>query len=88
MTSANLSIFGPAFLWPEGTVDLTSQFGSVELVAHVTQMFINDAQTIFGSDSLELFHDLDDDGERSESEDSFGSHELIDHKRRSLEIIS
>lgn len=89
MTSGNLAIcLGPTFLWPEGTVDLTSQFGSVELVARVTQMLIDDAQSILGSDSLEMFRDVDDDRDTTagaelnfESEDSFGSHELIDNKR-------
>jgi len=90
MTSGNLAIcLGPTFLRPEGSVDLTAQFGSVELVARVTEMLIDDAQVILGSDTLELFHDLDDEEPSGvvaelnfESEDSFGSHELISNKRR------
>lgn len=86
MTSGNLAIcLGPSVLWPEGSVDLTSECVSVELVARITQLLIDDAKQILGEDSLELFRSLNEEVPvetelNFESEDSMGSHEHLDTK--------
>lgn len=86
MTSGNLAIcLSPTVLWPTGSTDLTSQYVSVDMVTRVTQLLIDDAKQILGDDSLELFkgaiQEVPVDTESNfESEDSMGSHEVLNAK--------
>lgn len=86
MTSGNLAIcLGPTILWPRESADLTSQYVSVDLVARVAQLLIDDAKQILGDDTLELFKGLVqevpvDTESNFESEDSMGSHEVLNAK--------